>query len=43
VVIGPTSAKAAKSAGYKSIFIPENGSKGIEAWANLILEVVKNK
>jgi len=38
VVIGPTSAKACKSAGFERIECPE-GSKGIEAWADLIKSV----
>jgi hypothetical protein len=39
VVIGPTSAKACRSAGWEEdcIACPE-GSKGIEAWASLTLK-----
>lgn len=37
VTIGPTSAKAASS--FKQVISP-NGSKGIEAWAELIIKVV---
>ena len=38
VVIGPTSAKAATSVGFKKVFAPE-GSKGVEAWADLVKKV----
>lgn len=35
VVIGPTSARAAEKLGFKQVLCPE-GSKGIEAWADLV-------
>ena len=35
VVIGPTSAKAAQSQGFKNV-VSEEGSKGVAAWADLI-------
>jgi uroporphyrinogen-III synthase len=38
VVIGPTSAKAATSQGFKRVFAPE-GSKGVEAWADVVKKV----
>ena len=38
VVIGPTSAKAAKSSGFEKIRAPQ-GSKGLEAWAELVKQV----
>lgn len=39
VVIGPSSAKAATSLGFTRIVSPE-GSKGIQAWADTVKEVV---
>lgn len=39
VVIGPTSARAAEKAGFRRVLCPE-GSKGVEAWAALVLEAV---
>lgn len=39
VVIGPTSQKAAASAGFTRIHSPEEGSKGLEPWAALISHV----
>ena len=39
VVIGPTSQKAAEKAGFREVFVPEGGSKGLEPWAQLIREV----
>ena len=39
VVIGPTSFKSAEKLGYKQVIAPENGSKGIEAWAQAISKV----
>lgn len=36
VVIGPTSEKAAKTAGFNKIYAPSEGSKGIEPWAQLV-------
>ncbi len=39
VTIGPTSEKAAKAVGFSRVFSPEEGSKGIEVWAELIREV----
>jgi uroporphyrinogen-III synthase len=36
VVIGPTSFKSAEKLGYQKVIAPENGSKGIEAWAQAI-------
>ena len=39
ITIGPTSAKAANSAGFKKVLAPEN-SKGLEAWADLIIQTV---
>jgi len=38
VVIGPTSAKAATTAGYTRVIAPEGGSKGIEAWADTVVK-----
>ena len=38
MVIGPTSAKAAKSSGFEKIRAPQ-GSKGLEAWAELVKQV----
>ena len=39
ITIGPTSAKAAETIGFKRILAPEN-SKGLEAWADLIIQTV---
>lgn len=39
VVIGPTSAKAATTAGFKRVVAPGGGSKGLEAWADTIKQV----
>lgn len=39
VTIGPTSAEAAKTAGFEKVYSPKVGSKGINAWADLIREV----
>ena len=39
VVIGPTSFKSAEKLGYQKVVAPENGSKGIEAWAQAISNV----
>eukprot|EP00981_Chlorochromonas_danica_P003180 scaffold633_cov288-Ochromonas_danica.AAC.15 len=36
VVIGPTSQRAAEAAGYRRVVSPEEGSKGLEAWANAV-------
>jgi uroporphyrinogen-III synthase len=36
VVIGPTSAEAARTAGFKSVHAPSVGSKGLAPWAELI-------
>lgn len=40
VVIGPTSAKAAEEAGFQRVYVPSEGSKGLEPWAKLIAEVI---
>jgi uroporphyrinogen-III synthase len=42
VVIGPTSAKAARDAGFKRVFSPLAGSKGVEPWAELVLTVASS-
>jgi len=42
VTIGPTSEKAARSAGFSKVFSPPEGSKGIETWAKLIKTVAGN-
>jgi uroporphyrinogen-III synthase len=39
VVIGPTSAKAATTAGFRRVVAPGGGSKGLEAWADTIKQV----
>lgn len=39
VAIGPTSASAAKKAGFAKVYSPEVGSKGVGPWAALIEEV----
>jgi len=39
VVIGPTSEKAAAGLGFSRIHSPEEGSKGLEPWAELISKV----
>ena len=41
VVIGPTSAKAAKELSFKEVISPQN-SKGLQAWANLIRTTVES-
>ena len=40
VVIGPTSARAAEKAGFKSVVAPV-GSKGVEAWDTLVRETAQ--
>jgi uroporphyrinogen-III synthase len=40
VVIGPTSAREAESLGFTQVVEPQ-GSKGLDAWANLIKDTVK--
>jgi uroporphyrinogen-III synthase len=40
VVIGPTSARAAEKLGFVKVLCPE-GSKGVEAWADLIKTAAK--
>lgn len=42
IIISFTSAKAAKEAGYKRIFSPGEGSKGIDPWAELVVSVANN-
>lgn len=42
VTIGPTSAEAARLAGFHRVFCPDSGSKGVGAWADLILKVAAN-
>ena len=39
VVIGPTSEKAAYNAGFEQVYSPKEGSKGLDPWAKLIIEV----
>lgn len=39
VCIGPTSERAAIKAGFKQVFSPDVGSKGIGPWASLIKDV----
>lgn len=41
VTIGPTSHNAAVKLGFKSVFSPD-GSKGVDAWAKLIVEIASN-
>lgn len=41
VTIGPTSEKAAITAGFKYVFSPKEGSQGLEAWANAVHEAVQ--
>lgn len=43
VVIGPTSQKAAASAGFTRIYSPDEGSKGLEPWAALIEKVANEQ
>jgi len=40
VVIGPTSAAAAKKYGFQKVYSPIEGSKGVRPWADLIRSVV---
>lgn len=42
VTIGPTSEKAAIKAGFKQVYSPNEGSQGIEAWANAVHEAVES-
>lgn len=42
VVIGPTSQRAAEEAGYRRVVSPEEGSKGLEAWANAVRRAAEN-
>jgi uroporphyrinogen-III synthase len=42
VVIGPTSKTAAEKAGYKRVYCPEGGSKGVEPWAALVEQVASS-
>jgi hypothetical protein len=39
VAIGPTTEKAARASGFKMVFSPKEGSKGLESWATLIKDV----
>ena len=41
VAIGPTSHNAAQKLGFKAVFSPD-GSKGVDAWAKLIIEIASN-
>ena len=41
VTIGPTSAKAATSLDFKEVLYPD-GSKGVEAWAKLVISAVED-
>ena len=41
VTIGPTSHNAAEKLGFTSVFSPD-GSKGVDAWANLIKKIASN-
>ena len=41
VTIGPTSETAAKAVGFERVYSPDEGSKGIEPWADLIVKVSK--
>ena len=41
VAIGPTSAKAASALSFKKVMCPE-GSKGVDAWAKLVIEAVED-
>ena len=41
VTIGPTTAQAARSEGFKLVYSPPQGSKGVEIWAVLIREVAR--
>lgn len=43
VVIGPTSAVAAKKYGFKEVYSPVEGSKGIQPWADLIRSIAVAK
>ena len=42
VVIGPTSAVAARKAGFKDVFSPSVGSKGLVPWADLVVKVASS-
>lgn len=42
MVIGPTTADAARKAGFSEVFSPKEGCSGIEAWAALVQDVAKN-
>lgn len=42
VTIGITSYNAAIKAGFKDVHYPPGSSKGLEPWAQMILEVAKN-
>lgn len=39
VCIGPTTERAARGLGFKRVFSPAEGSKGLEPWAELIRKV----
>jgi uroporphyrinogen-III synthase len=39
VTIGPTTAEAAKKAGFKEVYCPDVGSRGVGPWAALVLRV----
>ena len=39
VAIGPTSQKVAVNLGFERVYCPDEGSKGVEVWAELIKKV----
>ncbi len=43
MTIGPTSQKVALNVGFTKVFSPQEGSKGIEPWAELIKQVAMNE
>jgi uroporphyrinogen-III synthase len=38
VAIGPTTARAAERLGYRQVYEPAAGSKGLWAWASAVIE-----
>jgi uroporphyrinogen-III synthase len=43
VVIGRTCRKAAETAGFQEIYCPDGDSKGLQPWADLIMNIVREK